>query len=243
MTFAASGVHGSCVLTAVTAQTLDQVTRVDPVEVGLITAQIDGILEAFPVAAVKTGLLPDAAVVELVVDRVADGRLPAPVVDPVMVNGRGERFASDEILAAYREHLIPLARVITPNRAEAELLVGRRLPTAEAVVESADAIRALGAGLVIVTGGAFDDGPVDVLVDAGDVTLVRRRVIATSNLRGSGCTFAAALTAGLAAGLDVGSAVSRAGETAHCAIATAAEWSLGPDGPVSHLGDRSAGSP
>lgn len=233
-TFAALGVHGASAVTAVTAQTLTAVTAVAPVDAEVVAAQIDEAAAAFDVAAVKTGLLRRPEVIELVASRVADGVLPAPVVDPVMVDGRGVRFVDAEVVAAYREALFPLARVLTPNRAEAELLVGEELPGSAAVVERAGAFRALGAD-VVVTGGGFDGPPDDVVVTGSGVRVYPRRRIRTDNVRGSGCTFSTAVAASLALGCDLAEAASAAGDFVRRAIEVSAGWDVGGPGPVAHV--------
>ena len=248
-TFAALGVHGASALTAVTAQSLSAVTAAAPIDVELVAAQIDAVAAELGVTGAKTGLLRRREVVELVADRVACNVLPAPVVDPVMVDGRGTRFVADDVVEAYRQHLFPLARVLTPNRSEAELLAGVPLPGPEAVVDSADVFRALGAGAVVVTGGAFDDElhggePTDVMItdamitdvvitpdDAWEVPGIR---IPTRNVRGSGCTFSAALAARLALGDDLDRAVTAAGRFVRSAIKASAAWRFDGSGPVSH---------
>ena len=133
-TFAALGVHGASALTAVTAQSLTAVTASDPVQTSLVAAQIDAAADHLGVDGAKTGLLRRREIVELVATRIERGVLPAPVVDPVMVDGRGTRFVSGDVEDAYRERLFPLAQAITPNRSEAELLAGASLPSAEAVL-------------------------------------------------------------------------------------------------------------
>ena len=234
-TFAALGVHGTSALTAVTAQSMTAVTATAPVAADLVGAQIDAVAAHLGVDGAKTGLLRRREVVELVADRVERGVLPAPVVDPVMVDGRGVRFVSDDVEAAYRQRLFPLARVITPNRAEAELLAGTSLPSAAAVLDCADAFRALGAGAVVVTGGGFDGEPDNAVMTAtGDAWVVPGSRIATDNVRGSGCTFSAALAANLALGLDLPQAVSAAGRFVREAIWASAGWTLDGPGPVSH---------
>ncbi len=234
-TFAAFGVHGASALTAVTAQSLTTVTEVAPVGTGLVADQIDSVANSLGVAGAKTGLLRRREVVELVADRVERGDLPAPVVDPVMVDGRGVPFVGDEVQDAYREWLFPLARAITPNRREAELLAGRPLPGPEAVLDCAEVFRALGSAAVVVTGGAFDGQPDDVVVTAaGDAWVEPGHRIHTGNVRGSGCTFSAALAAGLALGHSLEEAVAAAGRFVRSAIETSAAWSLEGPGPVSH---------
>ena len=234
-TFAAFGVHGASALTTVTAQSLTAVAAVAPVDAGMVADQIDSVAAELGVAGAKTGLLRRREVVELVADRVERGDLPAPVVDPVMVDGRGVPFVGDEVEDAYRERLFPLARAITPNRREAELLAGVPLPSPEAVLDCAELFRGLGAAAVVVTGGAFHGQPDDVVITAaGDAWVASGRRVHTNNVRGSGCTFSAALAAGLALGRGLEDAVASAARFVRAAIETSAGWSLGGPGPVSH---------
>ena len=233
-TFAAMGVHGTSALTAVTAQSLSAVTAAVPVGVELVAGQIDAVATELGVAGTKTGLLRRREVVELVADRVERGVLPAPVVDPVMVDGRGVRFLADDVEDAYRRRLFPLARVLTPNRREAELLAGVQLPSPEAVLDCAAVFRALGAGAVVVTGGGFDGDPDDVVITARRAWSVPGRRIPTDNVRGSGCTFSAALAAALALGEELDRAAAAASRFVHSAIEAAARWQLHGPGPVSH---------
>lgn len=234
ITFAHRGVHGVSAVTAVTAQTRSAVTQVEMVSPELVAAQIDGIVEELPVVAVKTGLLARAAVVELIAERVRAGRLPAPIVDPVMVDGQGRRFIDPSVEQAYRDHLFPLAQVITPNLAEASLLVGEPLTAVSDVVDHAAALRALGPEIVVVTGGAFADDPQDVCVTSDAMWSSKHERVETTNVRGSGCTFAAAVTAEVAHGFDLLEAIGLAGEFVHDAIVDSASWPFGPGGPVSH---------
>ncbi len=234
-TFAALGVHGASSLTAVTAQSLTAVTAVDPVAPGLVARQIDSVASELALSGAKTGLLLGREVVELVADRVESGVLPAPVVDPVMVDGKGVPFVAAEVEEAYRRRLFRLARAITPNRREAELLVGAPLPGPEAVLERAGTFRRLGSGAVVVTGGGFDGRPDDVVITAsGDAWVEPGRRVDTGNVRGSGCTFSAALAAGLALGADLERAVAAAGRFVRSAIEASAGWPLVGPGPVSH---------
>jgi hydroxymethylpyrimidine/phosphomethylpyrimidine kinase len=114
-TFAALGVHGTCVITAVTAQDTTAVHAVHPIPLDIIAAQLDAVLDDLKPAVIKTGMLGTADVASLVADRCADFTL---VVDPVLQASTGQSFANDELIAAYREELIPLATVATPNEQE-----------------------------------------------------------------------------------------------------------------------------
>jgi hydroxymethylpyrimidine/phosphomethylpyrimidine kinase len=246
-TFAAMGAHGMVALTAVTAQRLDSVDRVEPVAAELLAAQLDGIIAECRPAAMKVGLLLDAAQVAVVAERVADGRLPRPVVDPVMVDGRGKRFVAPEVQAACRHVLFPLAAVLTPNRAEATLLAAPSAPgnftnTPNNLADHAE-LAGLGAELVVVTGGGPGAGAIDLLVSsAGDVSELRGDWVETANVRGTGCTFAAAIAAGMAHGLAPVDAAVAAKAFVTARLVDGADWSWsGGDtsqarrvGPVSH---------
>lgn len=245
-TFAALGVHGTSAITAVTAQTLVAMTAAAPVPAEVVAAQIDAVAADLPPAGVKTGLLSRAEIVQLVADRVRQGSLPAPVVDPVMVDGRGARFVPAEVEQAYRELLFPRARVLTPNRAEAELLVGAALPTAEAAQDHASTLRSLGAEAVVVTGGAFEGTPDDVVITQSRSWATPGPRIESQNVRGSGCTFSAALAANLAKESNLEAAVTAARAFVRQAIRTSASWNpqsqnpkpkpnLQPPGPIAHI--------
>ena len=212
-TFGALGVHGTVAVTAVTAQHLDRVDRVEPIAPDLVAQQIDAITDSFRIDAVKTGLLGSAEIVDLVADRVVSGVLPAPVVDPVLVDGRGNRFVGSDVERSYRERLLPLAAVVTPNLGEASLLAGRTLRSVDDVDGVAAALAALGAKRVVVTGGASSGTEaIDVVVAAdGSCDRLVGPWVETRHVRGSGCTFAAAVAAELGRGEEA-TAGHRGGE-------------------------------
>ncbi len=238
-TFAAFGVHGMLAISAVTAQHFDSVDSISLVDSSLVAQQLDGILDEVRPDAVKTGLLGSATVVSDLARRISNRELAAPVVDPVMVDGRGNRIVSSEVEEAYRNDLFPVARVITPNLAEAALLVGADLHEVGDVIEAAPRLAALGAEVVVVTGGGVAGADaVDVIVTADGSTKILRSVRnSTGNVRGSGCTFAAAISASLARGLDPIESASEAKRFAASRISDSAGWAFAPGkvGPVSHL--------
>lgn len=223
-TFAAHGVHGMAAVTAVTAQRFDRVERVEPTSPDLLAAQLDGILADVRVDALKVGLLFSVDHVAVLAERIAPGRLPPPVVDPVMVTGRGDRFVPEAVERAARALLFPKAAVLTPNRTEADLLG-----------DTPGELAALGAGLVVVTRGA---APADeLLVDSdGTTEILPGDWIDTGNVRGSGCTFAAAVAARLALGSTAREAVAAAKAFVSSRIRDSADWTIGAGsaGPVSH---------
>ncbi len=204
-TFAAFGVHGLCAVTAVTAQNPDGISRTHTLPPGLVAAQIAAVAAGFPVAAAKTGMLSTGAIVDAVCRQLEDQAIRT-VVDPVLVSTSGRRLLDEEGVRRLTARLLPLAAVVTPNRMEAERLSGVEITSRAAARDAARRIRDLGAAAVIVTGGHLDEEEttvVDVLDDgAGPVELATARVGDRGGRRahGTGCTFSAALAAGLAAG-------------------------------------------
>lgn len=236
-TFSALGVFGTTAITAVTAQNTVGVQAVHPLPGELVGAQISSVLEDLPVAAVKTGMLATAENVLVVADRARRGELPNLVVDPVMVSSWGRRLLAAEAESAYREALIPLARVVTPNLREAGSLVGGELASVEEMVSAARELHRWGAGTVVVKGGHLAGDPVDVVYDGTEVRLLSTERVVTRNVHGTGCTLAAAIAAGLASGRSVGEAVEQAKDYVTAALRGAAGWSLGRgSGPLDHFG-------
>ncbi len=213
-TFAAFGVYGTSAITALTAQNTVAVTAVRVAPPEMVVAQIDAVVSDIGCHAVKTGMLASAGIVEAVAAAIRRLHLPHVVVDPVMVSKSGDHLLAEEAVAALRAQLLPLAQVVTPNIPEAEVLTGMTIATLDDVIRAARAIRALGAGAVIVKGGHLDRPDiVDVLVDGsrGDtvVQLTGPRVPGV-HTHGTGCTFAAAIAARLALGDDLEAAARAA---------------------------------
>jgi hydroxymethylpyrimidine/phosphomethylpyrimidine kinase len=239
-TFTALGVFGASAITALTAQNTQGVRGILPVDPGFVRDQVDAVVEDLPVAAVKTGMLANEGIVRVVAELAAAGRLPRLVVDPVMVASSGDRLLEQAAERLHVEVLLPQATVVTPNLREAEVLLGGPIETLAEQREAARALGALGAATVVVKGGhAVGDVPdeaVDVLWDGAALHELRSPRIPTRNTHGTGCTFAAAITAHLAAGRDVTRAVVAAKEFVWRAVQRSAEWQLGSGhGPLDHL--------
>lgn len=238
--FAAMGVHGATVVAALTAQSTDRIHAVHVVPADFVAAQLDAVLGDLDVRAVKTGFLAAPATVDVVADAASTGRLANLVVDPVLVRSDGEPLFEPSVQRAYLERLLPSARVATPNRVEAGLLVGRALPTVADMEAAARELLDLGMEAVVVKGGdAEDEGDrsVDVLATADGVHRLELARVVTANDHGSGCSFAAATAARLALGDDVGTAVRTAKAFVHRALEGAAAWRLGAGhGPVDAFG-------
>jgi hydroxymethylpyrimidine/phosphomethylpyrimidine kinase len=228
-TFAAHGVHGASAITAVTAQNTVAVLDYVALEPRMVVAQIDAVASDIPVAAVKTGMLATAAIVEAVAEAVARLGLPHLVVDPVMVAKSGDRLLDPAAESAYRERLFPLAEVVTPNLAEAEALVGRRVRSLAQMAEAARELHARGPRVVVVKGGHLEGDPVDVFFDGLRMEELRAPRIETRNTHGTGCTLSAAIAARLALGHERLEAVR--GAKAYLTEAIRGAYALGGAAP------------
>lgn len=211
-TFAALGVYGTTAITALTAQDTVAVRGVHLVPPAFVAAQVDAVVTDLGCDAVKTGMLGAAAIVEAVAAAITRHALPNVVVDPVMVAKSGDHLLAAEAVEAVRRHLLPLARVVTPNVPEAEVLTGLVIRDLDDATAAARALVALGAGAAVVKGGHLDRADiVDVLVDAaGRVVTITGARVPGVHTHGTGCTFASAIAARLALGDDVESAVRAA---------------------------------
>jgi len=234
-TFAAFGVYGVTVITAITAQNTVGVRAVQDVDADVIDAQLDAVAEDFSIGALKTGMLSSAAIIETVAAGIQRHRLGPVVVDPVMIAKSGDRLLREDAVDALCRKLLPLAEVVTPNIPEAEVLAGRPIRSRDDRLAAARAIVELGAHAVVIKGGHSEDDPiVDLLVDRQGVHEYRAARILTTSTHGTGCTFSAAITAGLAAGLDLPHAVAEARDYLSRALASAPGLGHG-HGPLNHF--------
>jgi hydroxymethylpyrimidine/phosphomethylpyrimidine kinase len=234
-TFAALGVYGTSAITAITAQNTLCVSAVFALSADLVTEQIEAVAGDIELHATKTGMLATAAIAEAVAAAIAELELPNVVVDPVMVAKSGDRLIDDDGVEMMRLELLPRARVVTPNIPEAEVLAGIRITSAETAREAARRIRDFGPAAVIVKGGHREgDEILDLLFDGTRFYEYRTRRVQTRNTHGTGCTFASAVAAGLALGLELTEAAERA--QAYVAGALRAGLSIGHGhGPLDHF--------
>ncbi|MBB3235500.1 bifunctional hydroxymethylpyrimidine kinase/phosphomethylpyrimidine kinase [Phyllobacterium endophyticum] len=236
-TFSALGVYGTSVLTAVTAQNTRGVTAIETLSPEIVRAQIDAVLSDIDVKAIKIGMVGGVETIEAIAGALKDwGR--RVVLDPVMVATSGDRLLEPEAIEALREQLLPRAMVLTPNLPEAALLTGQPIADNEMqAARQADKLLSLGASAVLVKGGhAKGDLCTDLLFDG--VTMLRFESvrIKTTHDHGTGCTLAAAITAGMALGLEPGTAVAAAKEYLTAAISAAGALKVGQGrGPVHHF--------
>ena len=223
--FAAAGAHGMSAIVALTAQNTAGVTAIHELPPDFVRAQLEAVFDDIGVDAAKTGMLFSRTLIETVAEFLEQHPVPL-VVDPVMVASSGARLLEEDAVETLVERLLPLAAVVTPNLAEAEVLAGATGSKAEL----AERIHERGAAAVIVTGGHGD--PVDHLFDGAEhleIPVERHAVAAT---HGAGCTHSATVCAGLARGVSLAAAAEAAARTASAAVASGLTELGAGEGPV-----------
>ena len=234
-TYAALGVYGTSVITALTAQNTLAVTGVLEIAPEFVAAQIDAVVTDIRPDAVKTGMLANTAIVQVVAAKVKEHGLPNVVVDPVMVSKTGARLLAEDAVAALCRELFPLAEVVMPNIPEAETLTGNRIASLADVRSAAERVAAMGPRAVVITGGHADgDIVTDILYDGADFHQFSGPRIETVSTHGTGCTFASAVAAYLALGRPLSEAVRQAREYVEGALRNARPIGRG-NGPLDHF--------
>lgn len=231
-TFHQFGVYGQAVITLLTVQNTVRVSRIEVMEPAFVMEQLSAVLEDIPPTAAKTGALGSAAMVEAVARAATNFAFPL-VVDPVMVSKHGLSLLPGEAAAAIRDLLLPRAALITPNVPEAEALSGVKIATAADSRRAAERLLSMGARAVLVKGGHLEGAAIDVLFDGSTWREFPAPRLQTPHTHGTGCTYSAAITAGLAEGRPVAEAVRRAKLFIHKAIQTNPGFGHG-SGPVNH---------
>ena len=234
-TFAAHECYGCSVITATTAQNTVGVTDIFELPLSHIEAQFDAVATDLPPVAIKTGMLASVAVVELVVRKVTEYGLKTLIVDPVMVAASGDVLVHKDTVDAITRNLIPLAKVVTPNLHEATILTNSDVRTVEDMRNAAKAIYEMGPKCVVVKGGHLkEEMAIDIMLDENGFTTLYATRVATHNTHGSGCTFASAITAELARGKELKTAVINAKSYISRTIENTFSVGNG-NGPVNHF--------
>jgi hydroxymethylpyrimidine/phosphomethylpyrimidine kinase len=237
-TFAALGVYGASVITALTAQNTKSVTAIHDVPPDFIAAQLDAVFSDLAIGATKIGMLSQAAAIEAVAAGLTRHNARNVVLDPVMIASSGDKLVRPDAIDTLRRLLIPMARVLTPNLPEAAALLGASIAADETAMQAQAArLIALGAPAVLIKGG-HGGGPdsVDLLVERHSVIRLAAPRRDTRNTHGTGCTLSAALAAGLAKGLPLADAARAAKDYVTAAIAAADRLAVGGGhGPLHHF--------
>jgi hydroxymethylpyrimidine/phosphomethylpyrimidine kinase len=236
-TFAARGVYGMSVLTALTAQNTTGVQGVFEVPADFVARQIDSVMSDIQVDTWKLGMLANAEIIRVVAQKARQYGVARLVLDPVMVAKGGDPLLHPQARDALIADLVPLATVVTPNHHEAQVLTGQEIRTLADARAAAVAIHQMGVRYVVVKGGHLpaSEDAVDVLYDGQNSTELRASRAATPNTHGTGCTFASAIAAELAKGEDIGRAVQVAKDYVTAAIRAADALHVGHGhGPLNH---------
>lgn len=240
-TFSALGVYGMSALTAITAQNTIGVQDVFELPPDFVGLQIDSVMSDIGADAVKTGMIANAAIIEVIAGKVRQWGIQNLVVDPVMVAKSGDALLRPDARDALINRLLPLARVVTPNLHEARVLTGLEIRTLADMRQAAVVIHTLGPRSVVVKGGHLetDAESIDVLFDGREFYEFAAPRVQTANTHGTGCTFASAIAAGLAKSQSVFESVQAAKDYLTGALRSAANWHLGQGhGPVDHFWER-----
>jgi len=237
-TFQELDVFGMSAITAITVQNTLGVEKVYPLSPEASAEQIRAVGSDIGIDALKTGMLFNAEIIEQVARQIASFRWRNVVVDPVMIAKGGASLLLTEAIQAMKEHLLPLALIVTPNIPEAEVLSGIQIRTMEDRREAAKRIAEYGAQTVVIKGG-HDQGErvIDLLYDGSSFTGLAGRRVETKHTHGTGCTFSAAIAASLAKGLTVERAVEEARAFIQAAIEDTLELGQG-HGPTNHWAYR-----
>ena len=237
-TFAAFGVYGASVITALTAQNTQGVSGIHQVPAEFVAAQLDAVFGDLTVGAVKIGMVAQLATIDAIAAGLARWSPKPVVVDPVMVATSGDRLLAVDAVERLRTKLIPRAMLITPNLPEAAALLDEPVAAGEAAIEDqARRLLALGCEAVLIKGGHGQGAEsIDYLVTARGTLALSAPRIATQNTHGTGCSLSSAIAAGLAKGEDLETAVRQAKAWISAAIAAADRFSVGHGhGPIHHF--------
>jgi hydroxymethylpyrimidine/phosphomethylpyrimidine kinase len=237
-TFAALGVYGASVITALTAQNTNGVTGIHQVPAEFVTAQIDAVFSDLDVKAVKIGMVAQPATIDAIVAGFSRWTPKHVVLDPVMVATSGDRLLAADAVEALRTRLIPRASLITPNLPEAAALLGAPVAVSEADIEGqGQLLLSMGCAAVLIKGGHADGAEsIDYLAHGSSTIALPAPRIATKNTHGTGCSLSSAIAAGLAKGEDLEAAVRQAKAFISAAIAAADRFSVGHGhGPIHHF--------
>lgn len=232
--FQARSVYGMAVVTSVVAQNTKGVQLIRHLDQEILEEQLKSVFQDIVPDAIKTGMLAQVETIELVASYLAEQKCPY-VLDPVMVATSGDRLIEEDAIQALKTKLLPLATIITPNLPEAEVLVGRTLKSENDIINAGRWIqKELGVKNVVIKGGHLAKVASDYLfLEDGEVRIISAARIATNHTHGTGCTYAAVITAELAKGRTVAQAVETAKRFITEAIQTAPELGHG-NGPVNH---------
>ncbi|MEE9214586.1 MAG: bifunctional hydroxymethylpyrimidine kinase/phosphomethylpyrimidine kinase [Thermodesulfobacteriota bacterium] len=235
-TFTSYKVFGASVITSITAQNTVSITSIEDISIDSVEEQIDSVLGDIGADSVKTGMLCSSEVVLLVSRRIKKYKIRNLVVDPVMRSKVGVDLLKPTAVNVLKNDLLPLAMVITPNIDEAEILSGIKIENVEDMKRAALKLKELGPRWVVVKGGHLksNDNSIDIVFDGERYIELKAERIFTENTHGTGCTFSAAICAGLAMGNETMDSIRSAKNYINGAIANSFDIGKG-HGPLNHF--------
>ena len=232
-TFTALGVYGLTAVTCIVAEVPRKVSRIEPVTARMVREQIEVLLKNFRVSAIKTGLLCSAEIVCAVAQAIRHSERKTArsipfVVDPVMIATSGDKLLEPEAVEAYKNKLFPLATLITPNLDEAALLLETTIIDRKQMESAARALAKKYRASILLKGGHLrGDNAIDLLFHQGELTEFSAPFVRGVETHGTGCTYSAAITAGLASGFSLEQAIKRSKKFVTESIAVHLRWKRG----------------
>ena len=232
-TFTALGVYGLTAVTCIVAEVPGKVSRIEPVTARMVREQLEVLLKNFRVGAIKTGLLCSAEIISAVAQTIQAGEKKTArsipfVVDPVMIATSGDNLLEPGAVEAYKNKLFPLATLITPNLDEAALLLETTINDRKQMESAAKALAKKYHASILLKGGHLrGDNAIDLLFHQGELTEFSAPFVRGVETHGTGCTYSAAVTAGLASGFSLEQAIKRAKKFVTESIALHLRWKRG----------------
>ncbi len=238
-TFAAHGVYGMAVITALTAQNTREVSGVMKVAPSFVVQQLQAIYDDIPADYIKTGMLLNKANIEAIAGFFTARKAAKLIVDPVMISSSGAQLLQNNAIKAYVKSLFPLATLLTPNNLETRHFSGIEVKSVNDAVKASEIIRSMGLDSVLVKGGdtkfaEANDKIYDVLNEQGTIHVFERDLVGARNTHGTGCAMAAAICSRLASGYTLSEAVDMAGNYVGEALKQAYKTGSGT-GSINHL--------
>lgn len=229
-TMSALGVYGLTAVTCVVAEVPGKVSAIQAIEPRIVAEQIRLLFEAFPIGAIKTGMLYSSEIIETVAATLAEcvaqcDRRPLIVVDPVMVATSGDALLKDDAVALYQKSLFPLATVVTPNLDEVRTLLGRAVTNYDEMCDAAHELAStFGTNFLVKGGHLREPSAVDLLIQDQKITEFRAPYVEGVSTHGTGCTYSAAIASYLAIGMPLSAAVANAKRHVTAAITDYLRW-------------------
>ncbi|WP_340002839.1 bifunctional hydroxymethylpyrimidine kinase/phosphomethylpyrimidine kinase [Oceanobacillus sp. FSL K6-0127] len=229
--------YGMSVITSVVAQNTTGVQAVHHVPIEIIEQQLDSVISDMPIHALKTGMIANQEMMKVIQKKIAALQVPY-VLDPVMVATSGDALIEEEARDYLRKQLLPLTTLVTPNIPEAEFLIGETIKTTDDMKQAAELlVKEFGVGAALIKGGHREGEAIDFLYDGSNLHSFSAERIDTKNTHGTGCTYAAAITAYLSKGLSLYDAVKNGKDFVTAAIKYSFDLGAG-SGPTNHWAIR-----